>query len=74
MIGKDEVWKERRKYDARSKRRRRRRIRRVTWKPRADVGARSRAKELIVCTLNVRTVTFKHKNGIGHGDVVLTFC
>ena len=46
----------------------------MTWKPRADVGARSRAKELIVCTLNVRTVTFKHKNGIGHGDVVLTFC
>ena len=36
--------------------------------------ARSRAGELVVGTYNVRTLTFKGTNGIGHAEMVLETC
>ena len=76
--GKHSVWEKRRvegrKSDARKRRRRRRRIRRAAQKNRTDARARSRARELVVGTYNVRTLAFKGTNGIGHAEVKLKTC
>ena len=76
--GKYSVWEtrrvEERKSDAWKKRRRRRTIRRSAQKRRADARARSRARDLVVGTYNVRTFAFKSTNGIGHAEVILKTC
>ena len=76
--GKYSEWEKRRvewrKSEALKKRRRRRRIRTAAHKIRTDAKARSRAGELVVGTYNVRTLSFKGTNGIGHAEVIMKTC
>ena len=41
---------------------------------RSDASARYRAGELVVGRLNVRTLAFNSKNGIGFSEVIMKVC